>query len=96
MNIGRFNVLEGKDTILNYRISVHWLLHIPGSYGGKSPDLNWWFPSWWYHDSSLTWVLKIRLGEGFLSKPCLLNWTGEVTSLVFVVSTTLNKWLVFK
>ena len=42
MNIGRFNVLEGKDTILNYRISVHWLLHIPGSYGGKSPDLNWW------------------------------------------------------
>ena len=40
MNIGRFNVLEGKDTILNYRISVHWLLHIPGSYGGKSPDLS--------------------------------------------------------
>ena len=40
MKIGRFNSLEGEDTVFNYEIYVLGLLHVPGSYGGKSPGLS--------------------------------------------------------
>ena len=40
MKIRRFKLLEGEDTVLNYGIYVRGLLHIPGSHGGKSPDLS--------------------------------------------------------
>ena len=40
MKIGRFNSLEGEDTVFNYEIYVLGLLHVPGSHGGKSPDLS--------------------------------------------------------